>query len=549
MPRANHVEPLELRTLFSALTLTKIGGFDTGGFDVGAAEISAYDVDTHRLFVVNAQDSTVDILDLADPTNITRRGTIDVSPLGSPNSVDVYGNVVAVAVEASDPLLPGKVAFYKTNGQILGTVATGVLPDMITFTPDGRYVLTANEGQPGEDYSLDPEGSVGIVRVPGGRGNVKKLTDADGRVADFRAFNDDKAALISQGVRIYGPGSSVAQDLEPEYITVSDDSRTAYVTLQEANAYAVVDIATATVTEIVPFGYKDHRLPGNGFDASDRDKAINIANWPVFGMYQPDAIKSLEIGGETYLIVANEGDTRAYDAFNEEARVSTLNLDPVAFPNAAELKAAGNLGRLTVTNATGDTDGDGDFDALYLFGGRSFSVFMADGTLVYDSGDQFERITAAAFPANFNASNTNNTFDDRSDNKGPEPEGLTLGVVDGRTYAFVGLERVGGIMAYDVTDPTAPTFAGYVNSRNFAAPADSPEAGDLGPEGVLFIPAEDSPNGAPLLVTSNEVSGTVAVYQVGAAATPVVSAGAVFPPAAGRSVFADRRITEELLGL
>jgi 2',3'-cyclic-nucleotide 2'-phosphodiesterase/3'-nucleotidase/5'-nucleotidase len=536
------------RTLLSALTMTKIGGFDSGGFEAGAAEISAYDPATQRLFVVNAQASTIDILNLADPTHVTRSGTIDVSPLGSPNSVDVSRNVVAVAVQNHDVQQPGKVAFYKTNGKFLGAVTTGALPDMVTFTPDGRYVLTANEGEPRPDYTVDPEGSVGIVRVPVGLGNVKDLSDSDSRVAGFGAFNGDRAALLAAGVRVYGPGATVAQDFEPEYVAVSADSRTAYVTLQENNAYAVVDIETATVTAIVPFGYKDHRLPGNGFDASDRDNAVRIQNWPVFGMYQPDSIKSYTAGGQTYLIIANEGDTRAYTAFNEEARVSTLALDPTAFPDAATLKANTNLGRLTVTNTKGDTDGDGDFDQLYLFGGRSFSVFTTDGHLVFDSGGQFEQITAAAFPTKFNAGNTNNTFDDRSDNKGPEPEGLTTGVVDGKTYAFIGLERIGGVMAYDITNPLAPTFAGYVNTRDFAADVQTPEAGDLGPEGVLFIAAEDSPNGRPLVVTSNEISGTVAIFQVGAAPVPATGGVVVPPPSA--SIFADGtadRIAEELL--
>ena len=39
-------------------------------------------------------------------------------------------------------------------------------------------------------------------------------------------------------------------------------------------------------------------------------------------------------------------------------------------------------------------------------------------------------------------------------------------------------------------------------------------AGDLGPEGLVFIPAAQSPNGRPLLVVGNEVSGTTAVLQL-----------------------------------
>jgi hypothetical protein len=260
-------------------------------------------------------------------------------------------------------------------------------------------------------------------------------------------------------------------------------------------------------------GFKNHNLPGNGLDASDRDTRINIANWPVFGMYQPDAIASYTANGQTYIVTANEGDARDYNALEEEARVSSLKLDPIAFPNARQLQANAALGRLQVTNTLGDTDKDGDFDALYTFGSRSFSIFDAEGNLVFDSGDEIERITAAQFPSFFNAGNSNNTFDDRSDNKGPEPEGLALGQFGDRTLAFIGLERIGGVMVYDITNPKQPTFLQYTNNRNFQAATNNLAAGDLGPEGVLFISAQESPNGNPLVVLTNEVSGTTTIYQ------------------------------------
>ena len=145
---------------------------------------------------------------------------------------------------------------------------------------------------------------------------------------------------------------------------------------------------------------------------------------------------------------------------------------------------------------------------------RSFSIWTERGEQVYGSGDDFEQITAQAYPSFFNASNTNNTFDDRSDNKGPEPEGVTVGKAYGRNYAFIGLERIGGVMVYEVTNPRAPEFIQYINNRNFLAPTNSPAAGDLGPEGLHFISDEDSPTGTPLLVVANEISGTTTVYEV-----------------------------------
>ncbi len=153
--------------------------------------------------------------------------------------------------------------------------------------------------------------------------------------------------------------------------------------------------------------------------------------------------------------------------------------------------------------------------SLYTLGGRSFSIWSTDGAQVFDSGSDFERIIASSNPEFFNASNDDRTFDSRSDNKGPEPEGLVLGTVGKRRYAFVGLERMGGVMTYDITNPLAPVFVDYTNNRDFTVdPADAPAAGDLGPEGLLFIDAKDSPTRTPLLVVANEVSGTVTLYKI-----------------------------------
>ena len=965
-------EALEARVLLSSsIHLSPLGTYRTGlGFDEGAAEIVAHDPETQRLFVINAAASSIDILDLSDPSQPTLIKRVDTSALGSPNSVAVGRNVVAVAIEDENQQAPGKVAFYKTNGDLINSVHVGALPDMITFSPDGRYVLTANEGQPSDDYKVDPEGSVSIIRVPNGVGNVAKLKDPDVRTASFTKYNGQEAALRAQGIRIYGPGSSAAQDFEPEYIGISEDSRTAYVTLQENNAIAVIDIAGANVTKLLPLGFKNHNvpattrtftfenlptlgtteagqqlrlggfsglffegkaqngnlrfithtdrgpngeptginrpfllpdftpevirfelnpgtaaltltqriplkradgspltglpntaissdanqpyndergvdlfgqptgtdalggdfegivvdptdgsfwmadeyrpaiyhfdgtgklierfepkgtaaaaaqpegtfgtealpavlgqrrqnrgfeaialqggkvyafvqspirnpaslsnaalnamrnirvveldpatratkqfmyimdnpapvsaddtradkigdavaLPGGGFlalerddaidsdpqptitkkvygfslagatditgkdtlytvtrngqevsvsldqmtaaelrtaagvtaitktlrvdlaqtgyntmekveglavidantialvndndfgvagitidsqtgtftlnpgyvpepvllglvtihgiDASDRDGFINMRNWPVRGMYQPDTVAAYTVNGKTYLLTANEGDARGYAALNEEVRVgaSVYKLDPEKFPNAAELKLNNNLGRLTVTNQTGDTDGDGDFDEIHVFGARSFSIFSDDGALVYDSGEEFERITADVLPDVFNASNANNNFDDRSDNKGPEPEGAELGVIDDRTYAFVGLERIGGVMVYDVSDPAKPVFVQYINNRDFTKdPEDqTTEAGDLGPEGLHFISAEDSPTGQPLLAVANEVSGTVTVYAI--VVTPPAGAAPAATPHTVHRVFSDQSI-------
>jgi hypothetical protein len=929
------------------LELAILGTYNTGLGET-SAEIVAFDRASARLFVSNAVTSTIDIVDARDPTAPSKIGSIDVSNFGLPNSVAVDRNVVAVAIEAVPKTDPGHVAFYKTNGEFIHAVQVGAQPDMLTFTPDGKFVLTANEGEPsgyGEGHT-DPEGSVSIIPMPRGIGNIKKLKSADVRTADFKRFIGQEAELRALGIRIYGPGANAAQDFEPEYLAVADDSRTAYVTLQENNAIAEIDIKHARIKAVRPLGFKDYsqgpyttatyvweslpsigttvggqkiplggfsgltydgttrdgkykfvthtdrgpnaeptgilrpfllpqfapevvrftldptngkfeltqriqlkrpngslltglpntslssnasqpyndevpvdlfgntlsldplgadlegividadgamwmvdeyrpaiykfdaqgvmlaryvpigthaaagkpvpapgvmgeygiealpaviaqrrqnrgmealalqggkiygfvqspvrnpatlsnaalnamrnirvvefdpqtlatrqflyamdnpvavnaddtradkigdavatpsggflvlerdddavpedaldtitkkiyafslgnatdvsgfdgvypvlrdgvsinlsidqmtaaelailglrpvtktvhvdlasagyagvekveglalldsgrlavindndfgvaqiavdtttgtftRLPGyepepvtlglisvTGLDASDRDSRINIRNWPVFGMYLPDSMAAYSVKGHTYLVTANEGDAREWPGLEEEARVSALTLDAAVFPTASTLRQNGNLGRLNVTRMLGDANGDGQYEAFYTLGGRSFSIWSADGQQVFDSDADFERITGGLYPVNFNASNSNNALDDRSDNKGPEPEGLAVGKIGNRTYAFIGLERTGGIMMYDITAPHAPVFVDYINNRDFTASIPSVQAGDLGPEGVTFIGAQDSPTGKPMLAVSNEISGTVTLYEV-----------------------------------
>ncbi len=925
-----------------SISLTAIGTYASGIFDRGGAEIVAYDPRTRRLFVVNAQDATVDVLSIRDPSQPEKIGEIDVTPFGAvANSVAVHDGVIAVAVENVVKTDPGMVVFFSRQLRLLKAVQVGALPDMLTFSPDGRWLLVANEAEPDTEYTIDPEGSVSIIDMRRGAVGVRQ---SDVRTADFKAFND--SVMLDPSIRIFGPNATVAQDIEPEYIAISHDSRTAWVTCQENNALAIIDIRSAKVTKLVGLGFKDHslvnaknldiyefnpaalpsigataagqelflggfsglhfegfdpatgrykflthtdrgpnaepsginrpfllpgftpeivrfevgrdtgeltltqRIPlqrgqgnpltdpltglpntridnlantphnderaidllgneqpldplggdfegivvdrndgsfwmvdeyrpaiyhfdpngvlidrfvpigsaaaagqtlgtevlpevlaqrrqnrgfeavafdggkiyafvqsplrnpvtlgnpalnamnnirvvefnpatlatrqfiyvldnpdlgaepntradkigdavsfrngeflvverdddsvpgddpssiekkiyrfnltgatdvssltgtvgttgrtvdqltveemlqngihpiekilhvdlnavgynqvqkveglalidpqtlavindndfgvasitvnddgtftlnyipepiqlgiiettGSGLDASDRDGKINIRQWPVKGLYLPDAIASYKVGPRTFLITANEGDAREYDAFEEAIRVGDEDviLDPAVFPNGAVLKDIANLGRLNITTTMGKGPA-GLYTELFAFGGRSFSIWDVDGHLKYDSGDALERITAAAYPSNFNASNTNNDFDNRSDDKGPEPEGVVIGKVSGTPYAFIGLERIGGVVVFDVSDPKAPKFVQYVNNRNFDIEPETdegegdPRAGDLGPEGLLFISNDASPNGKPLLVVGNEISGTTTIYEI-----------------------------------
>ncbi|WP_405795247.1 choice-of-anchor I family protein [Streptomyces sp. NBC_01506] len=499
------------------LDLTLLGRYESGKYDEGGAEITAYDSRTRRVFTINAQAGTVDILDIRNPAEPRKTGQL-ATP--GANSVAVHDGLVAVAQQATAKTDRGTVSFFRaSDGRKLKEVRVGALPDMVTFTPEGDRVVVANEGEPdsycppggAEPAGMDPVGSVSVIDLDRGRGDLRRAT---ARTAGFGEWDGKKEELTKDGVLIYGPDASVGQDIEPEYVAVSEDGRTAWVTLQENNALALVDLRRAEVEKIVPLGEKDHSKPGNGLDASDKDGGVNIRTWPVKGLYKPDAIHAFTARGGEYTVSANEGDARDWACFSEEVRVKDVVLNPQAFPDAAALQKDGALGRLNITS-TSPVDSQGRVTELNSLGGRSISVRDENGRLVWDSGDDLEQLTAKAFPENFNTDHAVNAPDSRSDNKGPEPEGITTGTVRGTTYAFVGLERPGGIAAYDLSDPHRPKAAGYVNSRDFAGDPKAGTAGDLGPEGVLFVAAKDSPTGDALLVVGNEVSGTTAIYRVG----------------------------------
>ncbi|MHA7058750.1 choice-of-anchor I family protein [Aquimarina sp. M1] len=471
------------------LTFKKIGTFSNGTGDEGFAEISAFDPSTNKLFVVNPNDVEISVWDLSDPA--APIPGIDIAVNGIPNSVAVLNGIVAVALEnASNKQANGTIATFSADTQVLlNTYNAGPLPDMVTFSPDGKYIVAANEGEPSDDYTVDPEGSVTIVDVASGQTSN----------ADFIAFNDQE---IGNAFRVFGPGATLAQDVEPEYVAISNDAKTAYVSLQENNGLAVVDLDTKMITAIVGLGVKDHSLTQNQIDASNRDDMTgNFKNWPVFGLYHPDAIEFVSINGTDYIISANEGDARDYDGFSEEERVKDLTLDPTAFPDAATLQLDENLGRLKTTTANGDTDGDGDYDKIYVYGGRSFTIWSTSGSIIYDSGDFIGKKTFELEPLLFN--NDEGEVDGRSDDKGAEPEAVETLKIGDKTLLFVGLERTGGTMVFDISNPTNPIFLDWMIDAN-----------DVAPEGLIAVKAEDSPTGNPLVIATHEVSNTVAIYEI-----------------------------------
>ncbi|MDT0605118.1 choice-of-anchor I family protein [Thalassotalea castellviae] len=525
----------------------------------GAAEIVQYQQSTGWIYAINSsgEKATVDVLDLnnIDPaaltkdsegvvtnTNMTSVMQLDLSvnTAGDANSVAISNtlNMMAVAMAAEETGDLGFIAFYDISGatpSFIKNVQVGHLPDMVTFSKDGTKVVVANEGEPSGDYTIDPEGSISIIDI-----NDGVISDTAINL-DFTAFNDKKAELISQGVMFANPSgrtisgqlinTTVAMDLEPEYVAISSDSQTAFVSIQENNAIAIVNLATNTLEEVKGLGFKD--WSNYQIDASDKDGGINFKTYQnLYGMYQPDTIATFTWQDANFIISANEGDGREYffDASSEadctakggldydeddgclayidESRVEDLPLDPIAFSQVNN--DDDDIGRLKVSMVKGDIDGDGDYDQLYTYGARSFSIWDQNGNIVFDSGDDVGKITAAIHGQAFNNDEDTNEGDTRSDAKGAEPEALTIGKIGENTYAFIGLERMSGIMIYDITNPFNVSFVDYFINRGTTEEAEI--TGDLAPEGMSFIPATATSNA--MLIVGNEISGSVSVWEI-----------------------------------
>ncbi|WP_175622466.1 choice-of-anchor I family protein [Chryseobacterium schmidteae] len=501
------------------ISLNYIGSFDPSGNNNSSTEIVVHDPATQRLFTISSLTDVFDIINFSNPLVPSVINTINMAPYGGITSIAVKNGIIAVASpNGTNPQGNGSVVFFDINGNFLKQVNVGVLPDMVAFTPDGTKVMTANEGEPNDAYTVDPEGSISIINIPSLTvAGIQALTQSNVTTLAFTQFNGQEATLALTGGRKVKSTSTLAQDLEPEYITISTDSQKAWVSCQENNAIIEVDLVTNTLGNIWGLGKKDMSLPGNGFDASDNNGEILIANWPVKTYYNPDAMASFKVGNTNYLVTANEGDEKDLGGFSERTTVGAngYTLDPTIFPNASILKASHNLGRFRVTNVNGNTDGDADFEEINALGARSFSIFNADTKqIVYDSGDQFERYIAANHPLIFNADNEANGAKTRSRAKGPEPEGITLGAIGTQTFAFITLERTGGVMVYNVTDPNNVTFVDYKHSRSTSA-----FGGDNGPEGITYIPPANMNNGKGYVIVANEISGTLSMYEVTPSAT------------------------------
>ena len=555
----------------ASITLGLVGRIQLNSDDPeGAAEIVQFHSASSTIYAINsaADEPTIEIIDastltsdvLANPLSSENLTSITlVLPteqnsvqLAGPTSLAVSGNWMAVAMPAADKATNGMVLFYNgldtSSPTFVKAVEVGNLPDMVTFTPDASKVLTANEGEPSGDYTIDPEGSISIISIVDGTPSDTSIN------ISFSDYNGKQADLEKQGMHFPNPSgrtingslisTTVAQDLEPEYITTTNE--VAYITLQENNGLAIVDLSDNSV-KVIGLGFKDwSEFQIDGME----DGTVSFGQYDnLYGMYMPDTIASFQWKDANFLVTANEGDAREYffDTLNtdgvqdedlcnaaggqdfdeddgclsytEETQGRRLdyspgsNLETIAGDDPRDFDfTAFPLGRLTVTNVLGDSDNNGEYEALYAYGARSFTIWDTNGLVVFDSGDDFERITASIHGNAFNNNNDENEGDSRSANKGPEPEALTVGQVGDKTYAFIGMERLGGIFVYDVTNPYDAKFVDYVINRDLTEGGDL--IGDSAPEGMVFVDATNSPTGNALVIIGNEASGTVSVWQI-----------------------------------
>ena len=525
----------------------------------GAAEIVAYQASKKWIYAINSSgdEAVVNIIPadtfdtaalvkdnegIVTATNLASAITLSLNENtpGDANSIAIDANnqLLAVAMAATSVGEAGQIAFYNISGDtpvFIKNVTVGALPDMVAFSHDGAKVVVANEGEPNGDYSIDPEGTISIIDITNG-------TIADNALSiNFQDYNNKQAELEAQGLVFANPtgrtingnliNTTVAMDLEPEYVSISKDNKYAYVSIQENNALAIINLEDNSL-ELKGLGFKD--WSNLQFDASDKDGGVNFKSYPgLYGMYQPDTIASFSWKGANFIVSANEGDAREYffDASDEADCIAKGGLDYDAKDGCLayidesrveDLTLAANfdylnnddndIGRLKVTTVKGDKNNDGQYESLYAYGARSFTIWDSNGLVVFDSGDQIARVTASVHGNAFNNNEDENKGDTRSDDKGAEPEALTLGEVGDRLFAFVGLERMGTIMVFDITNPYDVKFQDYFYNRGLEPSADI--SGDLAPEGMTFVPAAQSATNEALLIIGNEISGSIAVWEI-----------------------------------
>ena len=517
----------------ATVKITEISSISLDG--EGSGEIATFHPGSKRIFATNGVKNAIDIFDISNVAAPKKVGSVSLAPYGNDvTSVAAGRDVVVAAVLVSEkfsatgaPTTPnGKLVVFDTNGKVLSSPdILGVLPDAVTFAPNGTTALVAIEAslvcakddpattaKEDTDYSKasDPEGGVSIVDLSNPAAPVVKF-------AGFSQFN--VAQMRAKGIALSSVVNSVAKDFEPELITAVDNTY-AYVTIQEANAIGKLNIETASFESITRAF--ESKLSLTARDTSDRDSGAGPRNYAnVVGASQPDAIAGFKIGSGHYFVTANEGDAREYTCLNDDLRGSSLKVDSRRFPTWSALSASAALGRAKVNPNIGDKDGDGDIDTIHLRGSNSMTMYR-NGMVLWDSGDLLDQIQISAFGvANINGSHSlssdkstmNYVGQDRSDDKGSEPEGVAVGMVGDRRVAILGLERMTALVVFDITEPRSPVFQEWLQML----PAKATPAKDVkhfSPEGIVFVPADKSPSGKALFITSYELSGSLSIHQI-----------------------------------
>jgi hypothetical protein len=539
----------------------------------GSSEILAYTADMHTVLNTVGDNTGgsfgVQVLTMAANATLSERGFIDLgSTFGAASNWNGVSSVAAdplgrgwgaaALIPSASTTTAGKVTLFDyRNPAALVTLDVGFHPDSVKFSADGTRLFVVNEGEFNAASGVNAPGSISIIDLTG----VNTLADVNGTnitAADVSTF-DFSSGNLASGVSLNGirnpsigavgtSGTFIAnvpdfntlagsdpdffKGMEPEFVTELGGKL--YVTMQENNAVGVFDLATSKWSAIHNLGTIRQVI-----DASDQDGTGGTAspqiNDLVTGLPMPDSIAAFTAAGTKYFITANEGDARGDDRdvsrFGDIAGNDSMNnIIDTNSPSNYPLTQTGDransvLGRLNVSRLDGDTDGDGKIDTPTMIGTRSFSIWNADtGALVWDSGSgngnrldttanpltNIESLMLALDPA---FHNTNNAVaastDTRSDDKGPEPEGMTIGQFGSDMLAFIGLERQNGIMVFNISDPTAPFFAGLYRGSDNAANA------LMSPESLLYVSALDSPTGQALLLGGFELNnGGIGIYGV-----------------------------------
>ena len=518
----------------ATVKVSEIASISSGDGE-GSSEIATFHAGSKRIFATNGVKNTIDIFDISDVANPKKVGTVALAPYGNDvTSVAAGKDVVVAVVNVSDKFsatgVPtttnGKLVVFDTNGKVLSSPdVLGVLPDSVTFAPNGTTALVAIEAQPvcakddpataakeDTDYSKasDPVGGVTVVDLSNPAAPVLRFAGFDQfTVADMKA----------KGIAVSSVVNNVSKDFEPEFVTAVDNNY-AYVTIQEANAIGKLNIESATFESITrAFESKVSRVAR---DTSDRDTGAGPRTYAnVVGASQPDAIAGFKVGSGQYFVTANEGDAREYTCLNDDLRASALKVDTRRFPDWKTLSGNAALGRAKVNPTIGDKDGDGDIDTIHLRGSNSMTMYR-NGIVIWDSATLLDQIQTAAFGvANINGSHSlssdkstmNYVGQDRSDDKGSEPEGVAVGMVGDRRIAILGLERMSALAIFDITVPADPVFQEWLQML----PTKATPAKDVkyfSPEGIVFVPANKSPSGKALIITSYELSGSLSIHQI-----------------------------------